>query len=76
MQEQLDYIFNAPVSSVVCDEGCYLWDPVDGSLRYEIIIETLAGLYETNLDAEFEKMKTKMNSKLQDHKKAVSKYHK
>ena len=75
MRVQIDFIFNAPVSEVCGSDGS-MWDPIDGSFRYEHIIETLATLYENNLSTEFAKMKSKVDTKLQDHRKAVSKYHK
>ena len=75
MREQVDYIFNAPVSEKCADDGS-MWDPYDGSFRFEHIIEALVGLYENNLSSEFSKMKSNVNAQLQEHRKAVSKYHK
>lgn len=74
MREQVDYIFDYPVSEA-CLYGGSMWDPIDGEFRYEHIISALLGLYENNLNAEFNKMKSRVDHKLQDHKKSVSKYH-
>lgn len=74
MREQVDYIFDYPVSEA-CLYGGSMWDPIEGEFRYEHIITALLGLYENNLNSEFEKMKSRVDGKLQDHKKAVSKYH-
>lgn len=74
MREQVDYIFDYPVSDK-CADGGSMWDPLEGEFRYEHIITALLGLYENNLNSEFEKMKSRVDNKLQDHKKAVSKYH-
>ena len=62
MRKELDYIFNANVSDV-CGRDGSMWDPIEGSFRYEHIIETLAKLYENNLDKEVEKMKRRVADK-------------
>lgn len=77
MRDEIDYIFNSPVS-VVFDEGS-MWDPIDGMFRYEHIIDKLAKLYENNLDKEFANIKRRVETtagkyvKLQDHKKKAKK---
>ena len=75
MCEQVDYIFDYPVSEA-CADGGSMWDPIEGEFRYEHIISTLLELYENNLSSEFTKMRNKVNDKLKDHRQAVSKYHK
>ena len=55
MRQELDYIFDAPVSEVCAPEGT-LYDPFNGKLRFEHIIDVLTGLYENNLNAEFNAM--------------------
>lgn len=74
MREQVDYIFDYPVSEK-CVDGGSMWDPIEGEFRYEHVISALLSLYENNLSSEFSKMKSRVDNKLQDHKKAVSKYH-
>ena len=75
MREQVDYVFMAPVSEMCADDGS-MWDPYEGVFRYEHIIEALLPLYENNLSSEFAKMRSNVDAQLQDHRKAVSKYHK
>lgn len=77
MKKQVDYLFDAPVSEKCCDGGS-MWDPIDGSFRYEHIIEKLANLYTNNLSAEFSKMKRKVEDRTAKYTKAktaTSKYH-
>ena len=55
LRDDLDQIFDSNVSEVCAPSGT-LYDPFNGMLRFEHIIETLAGLYEDNLQAEFKAM--------------------
>ena len=74
MREEIDYIFDANVSEICGADGS-MWDPIEGSFRYEHIIDNLSKLYENNLDKEFMEMKRRVETKtgkyaqLQDHKK-------
>ena len=68
IREVVDYIFDYPVSAVCADNGTML-DPVNGSFRFEHIIETLLGLYEQSFTQEYKKIADKM-------KKHTSKYSK
>lgn len=56
MRELLDYIFQSNVSEICGSEGS-MYDPINGTFRYEHIISTLIKLYENNLSKEFNKMK-------------------
>lgn len=75
MEEQVDYIFDYPVSKIFEDGGT-MWDPEGGMFRYEHIIDRLAKLYENKLSAEFTAMRNRLNSTMETKRKAVSKYHK
>lgn len=66
MREQIDYIFDYPVSAVCAKHGT-MYDPFEGSFRFEHIIDSLSRLYETNLNAEYKKMNARI-------KKHTSKY--
>ncbi len=66
MREYVDYLFDYPVSEICAGNGS-MYDPIDGKLRYEHIIEVLAGLYETNINSEIKKVQARM-------KKHTSKY--
>lgn len=68
MREKMDYIFDAPVSKVCASEGS-MYDPIDGSFRYEHIIEKLTSLYENNLNKEFSKMKRRVADKTSKYTK-------
>lgn len=71
MKEEVDYIFNAPVSDVCCDGGS-MYDPFEGMFRYEHIIDALLKLYERNLESEFTKMRRRVSAKTS---KYTTKYH-
>lgn len=63
MRSIVDYIFNAPVSEVCAPDG-YMFDTFEGQLRFEYIINAITKLYENNINAEFYKLKNRINSKL------------
>lgn len=60
MRETIDFIFQSNVSEICGSEGS-MYDPIDGTFRYEHIISTLIKLYRNNIDAEFKKMKDRIN---------------
>ena len=62
MREYVDYIFASPVSAVCAPAGSTMFDPKDGVYRFEAIIDGLTKLYEDNLNAEFNKIKARMNA--------------
>lgn len=66
MREQIDYIFDSPVSEVCAKNGT-MYDPFEGSFRFEHILNCLTKLYETTLNDEYKKM----NARIQKH---TSKY--
>lgn len=76
MRTEIDFIFNSNVSEICGSEGS-MWDPIEGSFRYEHIIDKLTKLYENNLDKEYASMKRRVENKagkyvkLQDHKQKV-----
>lgn len=59
MRELLDYIFDAPVSAATAPDGS-MYDPFNGSFRYEHIIAILMKQYEDNLQSEFNKMEKQL----------------
>ena len=71
MREEVDYIFQAPVSEICCDGGS-MYDPFEGAFRFEHIIEAISKLYERNLESEFAKMKKRVSVKTSKYTK---KYH-
>ena len=75
MRESVDKIFDAPVSKVCAPSG-NMFDPVNGQLRYQWIIDVVTGLYANGLNAEFKKMKSKVEKKTSKYTKKGSKYHK
>lgn len=68
MRELVDYIFNSNVSEICASDGS-MYDPVDGYHRYEVIINSLASLYNQNLDKEIKKIKKRMETHTQKYVK-------
>lgn len=59
MREYVDYIFDYPVSAVCVKNGT-MYDPKDGMFTYEHIIDALTKLYTNNLNAEYKKLKSRV----------------
>lgn len=51
MRNALDELFDANVSEVCAPSGT-MYDPINGKLRFEHIVDVLSGLYEQNLKKE------------------------
>lgn len=66
MRQILDEIFDSDVSAKCAPSGS-MFDPFNGTLRFEHIIDVLSKLYENNINSEFKKMSARM-------KKRTSKY--
>ena len=62
MRGFIDFIFDSDVSDVCVPDGT-MFDMFNGQFRFEIIIEQLAKLYETNVSLEYRKMKSRVNKK-------------
>ena len=72
MRSIVDEIFDANVSQTVAPSG-NMFDPVGGQYRFERVLDIVTNLYQSGLNAEFKKMKNKVESKAN---KYTSKYHK
>ena len=59
MRELLDYMFDAPVSAAAAPNGS-MYDPFNGSFRYEHIVAVVMKQYEDNLQSEFSKMEKQL----------------
>lgn len=59
MRKLLDELFQSNVSEVCGSDGS-MYDPIDGTFRYEHIITALIKLYETNIEEEFKRMKARI----------------
>lgn len=59
MRELVDYMFDAPVSQAAAPTGS-MYDPFNGSFRYEHIIALMMQQYEDNLQSEFKKMEKQL----------------
>jgi hypothetical protein len=55
MRDLIDFMFNADVSSKAAPDGS-MYDPFNGSPRFEYIITMLMSQYESNLQTEYAKM--------------------
>jgi len=59
MRELLDFMFDAPVSQAAAPSGS-MYDPFNGSFRYEHIIALMMKQYEDNLQSEFKQMEKQL----------------
>lgn len=55
MRNLMDYIFDSNVSEMCAPSGS-MYDPINGKLRFEWLIDILSDLYERELQAEFNKV--------------------
>lgn len=60
MRSLIDELFDAPVSEVCAPFGT-MYDPFNGTFRFEHIINVILGLYEQNMKKEFDKIKTRVS---------------
>ena len=58
MRSIVDELFEAPVSDVCATDGT-MYDLFNGKYRFEYIVDTIGGLYETNLTKELKKLSEK-----------------
>ena len=77
MRDYIDKLFDANVSEVCAPFG-HMYDIVDGQFRYDNIIDTLAGLYEANIEKETKALKDRLAKKTakyttQDRKRSSKK---
>lgn len=61
MRDIVDKIFDFPVCDICCDGGS-MYDPVAGQYRFEYIIENLSKLYGDTINAEYKRMKNRMET--------------
>lgn len=59
MREQVDYIFDYPVSAVCARYGT-MYDPKDGKFLYETIIDGLMKLYSDNIKSEVKRIENRI----------------
>lgn len=62
MRQILDEIFDSNVSEVCAPAGS-MFDPFNGTFRFEHIIDVLTRLYENNLNEEYKKMNVRMKKR-------------
>ena len=75
MREQLDYIFDSNVSEV-CGKGGSMYDPKDGSYRFEHILSTLLKLYDESINREYALMKKRIDKHTGSYVRKATKSHK
>ena len=62
MRQILDEIFDSDVSAKCAPSGS-MFDPFNGTFRFEHILDVITKLYENNLNAEYKKMSEKMKKR-------------
>ena len=68
MRQLVDEIFDSNVSEVCAPSGS-MFDPFNGTFRYEHIIDVLSKLYKNNLNSEFKKMSARIRKKTSKYTK-------
>lgn len=68
MRKIVDIIFDSNVSEVCVPTGS-MYDPINGTFRFEHLINTLIKLYDENLTQEAKKIKANLNKRLNKYKK-------
>lgn len=69
MREQLDYIFDSNVSEI-CGKGGTMYDVTNGTYRFEHIIDSLTKLYSANANAEYKKLKARIQKHTEQYTKS------
>lgn len=59
MRKLIDYIFDSNVSELCAPSGS-MFDPIDGTLRFEHIINALSPLYEADVESEMKKLSSRV----------------
>ena len=62
MRDTIDYIFDSNVSEVCCKTGT-MFDIVDGTYKFERILEALTALYSENINNEYKSVKKRIQKK-------------
>lgn len=68
MRGIIDELFGADVSAKAAPDGS-MYDPFDGTYRFEHIIALLMSQYEANLKAEYENIERKMSNHIDKYRK-------
>lgn len=68
MRDIIDYIFDTNASEICAPSG-NMFDPVGGQWRFERIIDKLTSLYANGLNAEFNKIKNRVETKTSKYTK-------
>ena len=71
MREQVDYIFDAPVSEICLPHGS-MYSPHNGMFNYEYIIDAVTSLYETDLNKEFTLMRKRVAARTEKYTRGKS----
>ena len=72
MKDLVDGIFDYPVSDILCDGGS-MYDPINGQLRFEYIIDRLSNLYTNTLKEEWKRTQKKMEVHTAKYTKSTKK---
>ena len=68
MREYIDYLFDAPVSEKAAPDGS-MYDPFNGSFRYEHILVLLIQQYGDNISSEYKKIEQQIEKHTNKYKK-------
>lgn len=60
MRDEIDFIFDSPVSNICVPNG-NMYDLHNGQFTYEHVIEALGGLFKSNLNEEYNRLKRRVS---------------
>lgn len=66
LREQINYIFDSPVSDVCVSSG-RMYDLYDGELAWERVIRTLSKLYADEFASEYKKLKNRVQNRASNY---------
>ena len=72
MRDIIDFIFDTNASEICAPSG-NMFDPVGGQYRFERILDKLTTLYANGLNAEFNQIKNRVESKTSKYTKKSKK---
>lgn len=75
MRSIVDHIFDAPVCEVCAPSGT-MFDPVNGKLKFEIIIDAILSLYESEMSTELKKISDRVKEHTKKYTAKKSPTHK
>lgn len=72
MRNLVDELFDAPISAAAVPSGS-MYDPIEGTYRYDYIVTKLITLFGDSIEAEYKKAEKRINTHTDKYKKGTKK---